>query len=149
MSRLHKGQLVVRTSGILEGPIKEGDKCIVKCIVDSQYMELEEYEGLYLRSNFKPVEDYIVPKGRPDQMSSIEALETALKVLDHWNRTHTTSMMISVEAYPAQDGGSLFTTPTFDSNNIGTMIEHLLDYSSKEEKAAALERAAAALRFGA
>lgn len=141
-----KGDIVTRVSNPLESGLKKGARAIVKEVLDNKEFTLEGHEGVYLQSGFRPSAMAAVQNR---QVSGLEELEHALNVIDNWNRTKPTSQMISIEAYPAQDGGSLFTTPSFDANNIGDFMAHLIDYGSNEDKAAALERAAQALRFGA
>lgn len=144
--RMWKGQKLVRARGDLNGALPCGTVVTVKTVIDEEYIELEGYEDChFLRSQFEPLDTY---GGEIRQMSDLELLEMSLRHIDHWNRTHPISQMISIEAYPAQDGGSLFTTHGFDSNSIGELIGHLLVTASNEERAAALEKAARALRKG-
>lgn len=139
-----KGDIAVRMVPSQEGGIAVGTRCIVKRVLNDREFTLEGMPGIYLQSSFQ-----LDTEGENRQVSDLEQLEQALNILDHWNRTHPTALMVSVEAYPAQDGGSLFTTHGFDSNSIGELMGHLLAQGSNEAKAAFLERAAQALRFGA
>lgn len=138
------GDIAVRMVPSKEGGMVVGTRCIVKRVLNAREFTLEGLPGVYLQSSFQ-----LDTEGETRQVSDLEQLEQALIILDNWNRTHPTALMVSVEAYPAQDGGSLFTTHGFDSNSIGELVGHLLEQSSDEDKATALERAAQALRFGA
>lgn len=142
------GDIVTRVAVASEGNFKKGTRAIVKEVLNDTEFTLEGHEGIYLQASFR-ISKLTTEVHQNRQVSDLESLENALKVIDNWNRTKPTSQMISVEAYPAQDGGSLFTTPSFDSNSISDFIVHLLGYGSDIDKAAALERAAQALRFGA
>lgn len=138
------GDIAVRMVPSKEGGVAVGTRCIVKRVLNDREFTLEGLPGVYLQSSFAMDTEM----GENRQVSDLEQLEQALTILDNWNRTHPTSQMVSVEAYPAQDGGSLFTTHGFDSNSIGELVGHLVEQGSNEAKAAFLERAAQALRFG-
>lgn len=139
------GDIVVRVTEPMEGGFHKGIRDIVKEVLNDKEFTLENHEGIYLQRNFRLDK----MDGEIGQVSDLEALEKALEVIDNWNRTQPTGNMVSIEAYPAQDGGSLFTTPSFDTHDIGSMMGHLLAYASDKEKAATLERAAQVFRFGA
>ncbi|AHK11881.1 hypothetical protein CHOED_021 [Vibrio phage CHOED] len=141
-----KGDIVVRLTAPIEGTFRKGTRAIVNEVLNDKEFTLEGHEGTYLQSSFRM--DSIGNPTNPT-VSDLGSLEQALRVIDNWNRTHPTGLMVHIEAYPAQDGGSLFRTDAFDTNDISQLMGHLINYSSAEEKAAALERAAQALRFGA
>lgn len=141
---MRTGDIVVRITAPLEGNFTKGTRAIVKEVLNDREVTLEGHDGIFLQSSFK-IERFSTQNR---QVSDLESIEHALHTIDVWNRTHPTGLMISIEAYPAQDGGSLFHTDSFDANDIGSFVGHLLDYASKEDKAAMLERAAQALRFG-
>lgn len=139
--------IVVRLTDTMEGGMKKGTRAIVAKVLNDKEFTLEGHEGTYLQASFRM--DSIGAQGEIRQVSGLAAVEHALRVIDDWNRTHPTGNMISIEAYPAQDGGSLFTTPSHDSNSISDFVGHLMNYASSEDKAVALERAAQAMRYGA
>jgi methionine synthase I (cobalamin-dependent) len=141
---MRPGDIVIRTVPTVEGNFQKGTRAIVKEVLNDREITLEGHQGIYLKSSFQLER----PFQQNGQVSDLESIEHALHTIDVWNRTHPTGLMISIEAYPAQDGGSLFHTDSFDSNDVSQMVNHLLDYASNLEKAAMLERAAAALRFG-
>lgn len=142
MCRQHKGQKVVRISENLAGGVVMGETYTIKYLIDDDTLALEEVDGEWSRSEFKDAATYVAPlKGNT---VSLESLANALRIIDMWNRTQPTSLMVSIEAHPAQDGGSSFFTSTADSNDVDSFVADLLKYSSGREKARIL-RAAAAL----
>lgn len=147
MCRQHKGQKVIRTSNNLSGDVLKGSTYTIKYLIDDDTLALEEVEGSFRRSEFEDEATYVKPFD-VDSVS-VASLTSALRLIDMWNRTRPTALMVSIEAYPAQDGGSLFTTDSFDSNEVNTFMSHLINYASSAEKADLLEQAATALRFGA
>lgn len=136
--------IVVRVCSPIEGSFVKGTRAIVKEVLNNKEFTLEGHEGIFLQSSFRLDS---LGDSKPT-LSGLGELEHALTVIDNWNRTKPTGQMISIEAYPAQDGGSLFTTPSKDSNDISAFMAYLIDYASSNEKAEILERAAQTLRFG-
>lgn len=140
-----KGDIVTRFVPSQEGGMKKGTRAIVKRILNDREFTLEGHEGIYLQQSFT----MDTPMSENRQVSDLEELEQALQVIDMWNRSRPTSQMISIEAYPAQDGGNLYSMHGYDTHHVSALMGHLMETATNEDKAAVLEKAAAALRYGA
>lgn len=128
---------VVRINSPVEGGIKKGTKAIVATIIDETYMTLEGHEGQYRQSSFKLD---TVTRTKPT-VSDLDSLTEALRVIDNWNRTHPTAMMIGVDPYPTQDGGMVVEVNGEGFNSPDTFYEYMSYYASKQDRKAALKRA--------
>lgn len=137
---LRVNDIVVRISNPLEGGLRKGQRAVVTSLVDDKYMTLDGHAGQFLIANFR-VDTLGSPCGAKATLSDLEAVEQALNTIDQWNRTHPTGSMISIEAHPAQDGGSTFFTSTEDFNDVSLMVEHLGTLASKEERKSTLRKA--------
>lgn len=135
-----KDDVVVRLSSSMEGDFKKGTRAIVKEIINDTEFTLEGHRGIYLQSSFRLVgANETLRENR--QVSDLESVENALNVIDAWNRTHPTGYMISIEAHPAQDGGSTFLTNTLDTNSVSQFMVELAKAASGEERKATLKKA--------
>lgn len=134
-----KGDVVVRITTPTEGSVVKGTRAIVASVTDSQYMTLEGHHGQFMQVNFRP--DSLGSSERKPTVSDLESMEHALQVIDNWNRTHPTAAMVSIQAYPAQDGGSVFMTTNNDYNSIEGVIKRLGELATSDEKKASLRKA--------
>lgn len=132
--------IVLRINQPIEGTLKKGQRAIVSELVDAKYMQLEGHVGNFLITNFR-LDTLGVPIGTKATLSDLESMEQALVTIDKWNRTHPTVAMVSIEAFPAQDGGSVYSTGCDDFNNVSLMITHLGTLASSEERKSTLQRA--------
>lgn len=136
---IRKNDIVVRISHPLEGALLKGDRAIVSSIEDDQFMTLEGHVGQFMISNFRL--DSLGNTETKPTLSDLESMERALSTIDHWNRTHPTIAMVSIEAHCAQDGGSTFCTGGDDFNDIGLMISHLGTLATSQERKSVLRHA--------
>lgn len=135
-----KGDIVVRIVEPKEGNFKAGTRAIIKEILNDREFTLEGHDGTYCQSSFR-LETLKDTTGEIRQVSDLESMEHALNVIDHWNRTHPTAYMVSIEAHPAQDGGSIFSTATADTNNVAQFVVELAQAASDTERKATLVKA--------
>lgn len=64
----------------------------------------------------------------------------ALHVIDAWNKTCPTGLLISVDGYPAVDGGSVFEVgKAFDTNSPCELLDKLIEECNKEALSKQLE----------
>lgn len=132
------GDVVERMTTPLEGGINKGTICVVKEIVDAVYMTLEGHDGMYRQEAFKLHEAH---RGQTRQVSDLGSVVAALRVLDEWNRTHPTALMIGVEPYPVQDGGMVVTINNEGFNDPDEFYTYVSQYMGKADRKAALKRA--------
>lgn len=134
------GDIVVRLTEPVEGEFRAGTRAIVKEVLNDKEFTLEGHVGIYLQSSFRP-DTLVDSHGQIRHMSDLEAVENALNIIDNWNRTHPTAYMISIEAEPAQDGGSIFSTTSEDTNSIPQFMSYLAIAASDNERKATLRKA--------
>lgn len=134
------GDIVVRLTTPAEGNFKAGTRAIVDEVLNATEFTLEGHVGHYLQSSFRPA-NLVDSHGQIRQVSDLETVENALNVIDNWNKTHPTGYMISIEAHPAQDGGSTFLTDSTDSNSIPEFMASIAHAASDGERKATLKKA--------
>lgn len=135
-----KGDIVERITTPLEGGIQKGTLAIVKAIIDDTYMTLEGHNGHFRQGCFV-LHDGLKESRQMRQVSDLASVVNALRVIDNWNRGHTTSMMIGVEPYPSQDGGQVITINNEGFNDPDEFYAYVAQYSSEKDRKLALKHA--------